>query len=278
MKITLRYFSITLIMTLLLSFTNQTLEPGLVIISTRFGEIKIRLYDETPLHKDNFIKLISGKFYDSLLFHRVIKDFMVQGGDPESKNASKGVLLGNGGPGYNIPAEFVPGLIHKIGALAAAREADMINPKKESSGSQFYIVQGKVFTDKELDNYEIKINQNLTNQLMGKILMLPENQHLRTKLDSVRNTGSQEGMLNFMKDIQPLAEAEMKKNNSYYKFSPVQRKIYTTAGGAPHLDGSYTVFGEVVEGMNIIDSIANAKVDENNRPLEDIRMTIRLSE
>jgi len=250
-------------------------KESIIIINTVYGDMKVKLYNETPLHKANFIKLVSENFFDGLLFHRVIKDFMIQGGDPDSKNATPEAELGNGGPGYNIPAEFVPGLYHKKGALAAAREADQKNPKKESSGSQFYIVQGKVFSNQELDFVENKINQNLKNQIMGKILMAPENGNLRLKLDSVKKSGSQDAMMKFIKELDPVAEKELEKQGRY-KLTPEQRKIYTTIGGTPHLDGNYTVFGEVIEGLNVIDSIAAVKTGKNDRPLVDVKMKIRL--
>lgn len=258
------------------SFTNMSQDKGnFVIISTIYGEMKVKLYNETPLHKANFIKLVSENFFDDLLFHRVIKDFMIQGGDPDSKNAKPEAELGNGGPGYNIPAEFVPGLFHKKGVLAAARESDQINPKKESSGSQFYIVQGKIFSNQELDMMEIKINQNIKNQIMGKILMLPDNEYLRLKLDSVKKLGSQEAMMKFIKELDPFAEKELEKQGRF-KFTTEQRKIYSTIGGTPHLDGNYTVFGEVVEGFNVIDSIAKVKTGKSDRPIVDVKMKIRL--
>jgi cyclophilin family peptidyl-prolyl cis-trans isomerase len=183
----------------------------MVIISTIYGDIKIKLYNETPLHRDNFIKLASEGFFNDLLFHRVIKDFMIQGGDPDSKTAQPGAQLGNGGPGYNIPAEFVPGLIHRRGALAAAREADMVNPKKESSGSQFYIVQGKVFNAQELDFMEVRINQNIKNQIMGEILMDPNQLALRQRVDSLQKTGSMQGLTDMLQEYDPILEAELVK-------------------------------------------------------------------
>jgi cyclophilin family peptidyl-prolyl cis-trans isomerase len=191
-----------------------------IIISTQMGEIMLKLYDETPLHRDNFIKLVSEHYFDSTLFHRVINNFMIQGGDPDSKNAVSGAMLGNGGPNYTIPAEFVPNLIHKKGVLAAAREGDMVNPQKASSGSQFYIVQGKVFTTEELD---------MLAKRMGK------------------------------------------------SFTAEQIKTYTTMGGTPHLDGAYTVFGEVISGWDVIDKIAKVTTDQNNRPKEDIRMFVKFA-
>ncbi|NVN93696.1 MAG: peptidylprolyl isomerase [Bacteroidetes bacterium] len=193
----------------------------IVLIVTQYGDIKIKLYNETPLHRDNFIKLVKEKYLDSTLFHRVINQFMIQGGDPDSKHATAGSLLGNGGPTYTIPAEFVNTLFHKKGALAAAREGDQVNPTKASSGSQFYIVQGKVFTAEEL---------NMFAQRMGKT------------------------------------------------FSPEQIKAYTTIGGTPHLDNNYTVFGEVIDGLNVIDKIAAVTTDKNNRPLNDIPMTVTIIE
>ena len=186
-----------------------------VLLKTSMGDIVIALYDETPLHKENFIKLVNDKYYDGVLFHRIIQNFMIQTGDPESKTAKPGQMLGNGGPGYTIPAEFVPGLYHKRGAVAAARMGDNVNPRKESSGSQFYIVDGRVFNTNEI---------NRVIQMTGKT------------------------------------------------YSMDQIKDYTSIGGAPHLDGDYTVFGEVVSGMEIVDKIAAQQKDGRDRPLEDIKI------
>ena len=186
-----------------------------VLLKTSMGDIVIALYNETPLHKENFIKLVNDKYYDGVLFHRIIQNFMIQTGDPESKTAKPGQMLGNGGPGYTIPAEFVPGLYHKRGAVAAARMGDNVNPRKESSGSQFYIVDGRVFSTTDL---------NRIIQMTGKV------------------------------------------------YSQEQVNAYTSIGGAPHLDGDYTVFGEVVSGMDIVDKIAAQQKDGRDRPLEDIKI------
>lgn len=191
-------------------------------IITEYGTIGILLYEETPLHQENFIKLAKKGFFDNQLFHRVIKNFMIQGGDPNSVNAPRGELLGTGDPGYTIPAEFKENLFHKKGVLAAARQGDMVNPKKASSGSQFYIVQGQVFTIEQLD-----------------------------------------------------AMVRMGKHKA---FTEDEIKAYTTFGGSPHLDGSYTVFGEVIYGLDIVDTIASVTVDQNNRPVEDVTYTIRIVE
>ena len=186
-----------------------------VLISTSLGDITIALYDETPKHKENFLKLAGEGYYDNVLFHRIIKNFMIQTGDPDSKNAAPGQPLGMGGPDYRIPAEFVPELYHKRGAIAAARMGDNVNPKKESSGSQFYIVDGKKWTRDEM------------NQI----------------------------------------STQMRKT-----FSAEQIETYTTIGGDPFLDGDYTVFGEVVSGMDVVDMIAAQPKDGRDRPLTDIKI------
>lgn len=188
-----------------------------VLLQTNYGDIVVRLSDSTPLHRDNFLKLAKIGYYDSVLFHRVIKNFMIQAGDPESKSAKPGQPLGNGGPGYRIPAEFRSSLFHKKGVIAAARDN---NPEKASSGSQFYIVQGRVFTDAGLDSVE-------TYRLNGR------------------------------------------------KIPPGEREVYKTIGGAPHLDQSYTVFGEVISGLDVVDKIAavtTSKGQDRDRPMEDVRI------
>jgi cyclophilin family peptidyl-prolyl cis-trans isomerase len=187
-----------------------------ILIETSLGNLTAELYDQTPFHQENFLKLIGEHYYDGLLFHRVIKDFMIQTGDPDSKDAKPGQLLGRGGPDYTIPAEFVPELYHRKGAIAAARQGDRINPKKESSGSQFYIVEGRKYTDQELD--------------------------------------------------------AMEQRNMHIRFTDEQREVYKTLGGTPHLDYSYTVFGQVTDGLNVLDSIANVPTDKNNRPLKDVKI------
>lgn len=193
----------------------------IVEIETNFGNITIALSDSTPKHRDNFIKLVKQGFFDSLLFHRVIKDFMIQGGDPDSKRAVPGQMLGNGGPGYTVPAEFNDSLFHKKGMLAAARMGDDVNPQRASSGSQFYIVQGKKFTDEELN-----------------------------RLEQMRMGGK--------------------------KIPAARREVYKTIGGTPHLDGGYTVFGEVTSGLEVIDKIAAVPTGPANRPQNDVRMRIRI--
>lgn len=190
----------------------------MIIISTNFGQMKLALYNETPQHRDNFIKIIKDSTLNGTLFHRVIKEFMIQGGDPDSKTAAKGQQLGAGDLGYRVPAEINSTCFHKKGALAAARDN---NPQKASSSCQFYIVQGKTYTDQQLD------------------MMAAQ-------------TGRQ--------------------------YTAEQREVYKTIGGTPFLDGEYTVFGEIVEGLDVVDKIAAVKTDRNDRPLEDIKMSVKIVE
>ncbi|MBO4614670.1 MAG: peptidylprolyl isomerase [Bacteroidales bacterium] len=205
-------FLIALMLTSAMAFSQSTK----VLIETTKGNITVVLYDDTPLHRDNFVKLAESGFYEGLLFHRVIKNFMIQGGDPMSKDAAPNARLGNGDPGYTIPAEIVyPKHFHKKGALAAARTGDNVNPERRSSGSQFYIVQGQPYTDMKLDQYEKALGRTFTTK---------------------------------------------------------ERDAYATIGGTPHLDNQYTVFGEVVEGLGVVDKIAAVETGVADRPVEDVKI------
>jgi cyclophilin family peptidyl-prolyl cis-trans isomerase len=234
-----------------------------VTLKTSVGDIKIRLYNETPLHRENFLKLTRDDFYNGVLFHRVIRNFMIQTGDPDSRHAGKGELLGNGGPGYTLPAEIKPGLFHKRGAVAAARMGDMQNPEKASSGSQFYIVQGRKFTDEELDKAEKRIDVMMRNAVYYHFIQQLTKAYADSGKAPDQALIQQEAMLEATDSIARITP---------YHFTQEQRGIYKTLGGAPHLDGNYTVFGEVVEGMNIVDKIAAVPTDKNDRPLEDVRI------
>ena len=209
--------AILAISTSLLQCTSKGDGFTYAVISTEYGDMKVKLYNSTPQHRDNFIKLAQEGFYDDLLFHRVIQGFMIQGGDPDSKTATPNQMLGQGGPGYTIPAEI--GALHFKGALAAARLGDQMNPERNSSGSQFYIVDGKPLTEENMDNL-------------------------------VQNFGK--------------------------TYTPEQRQRYLEVGGSPVLDGEYTVFGEVVEGLDVIDKIAAVPTGQANRPVRDVRMTVKL--
>lgn len=234
-------------------------------IETSAGDIVVKLYNETPKHRDNFIKLAEEGTYEGTLFHRVIKDFMIQAGDPESKKAPKGKMLGSGDVGYTLPAEFIyPRYFHKKGALSAARQGDEVNPKKESSGCQFYIVTGKVYSDSALLNMEQQMNQMRLNNAFNALAQ----KHMK-EIYKMRKDGNQEGLMNLQDSLIAQAEAQVGKEPEF-KFTPEQIKAYTTVGGTPHLDGQYTVFGEVLEGMEVVDKIQKVKTDRSDRPEEDV--------
>lgn len=240
-------------------------------ISTSLGDIKIRLYDDTPQHRDNFLKLAKENFYDGTLFHRVIDGFMVQAGDPDSKSAPKGAMLGSGNPGYTIPAEIVyPGHYHKYGAIAAARTGDQMNPMRESSGSQFYIVTGKKYNEPTLARMqEMAVQKELQAYFMNL---------QRENMDTIR-------ALRMAKDsvgLENLRQELIKKTEENVKpvgMTPEMILDYTTLGGTPHLDDQYTVFGEVIEGMDVVEKIQKVETDAHDRPLEDIKiLSIKIEE
>ncbi|MCC7301759.1 MAG: peptidylprolyl isomerase [Bacteroidia bacterium] len=239
---------------------------ALVLIKTTKGDIKIRLFKETPFHRDNFIKLVEKGHYDSLLFHRVIRNFVAQAGDPVSKNAKPGVLLGDGDVGYTVPAEILPQLYHKRGAVGAARESDFISPNRESSGCQFYIVIGKTWNDSLLG---VQSKRNDRFLATNNIIRDPANKLFVERYK--KNMSIPDSMKALNAELEKLIAEELKQIPPHM-YTTEQKKFYQTLGGTPHLDGSYTVFGEVVEGMEIVDLMAQAATDDNNRPLTDIRI------
>ena len=237
-----------------------------VKIETTMGEIVVELYNETPKHRDNFIKLAKEGVYDSTLFHRVIRQFMIQAGDPESKNAADTAQLGSGDVGYTIPAEFVPKFYHKKGALAAARMGDDVNPERASSGCQFYIVTGRKFRESQLLDMAGQKNNarmdTLFNQLARK--------HMK-EIYKLRKANDQDGLLELQDSLEAQAYA-LYKEEEPFMFTPEQVTSYTTIGGAPHLDGSYTVFGQVVSGMETVEKIEGTKTGKADRPVENVRI------
>jgi peptidylprolyl isomerase len=247
----------------------------LVLIYTPNGEMLARLFNETPLHRDNFLKLVESKFYDSLLFHRVINNFMIQGGDPDSRTATKEKVLGDGDIGYTVPAEFKSELFHKKGMLCAARESDDINPQKASSGCQFYIVQGKVFTDETLKKVEYRINRPLLQQLTKSYLDKTGNEQIKQQYDRYQKENIKDSLEIIKKKIDEFILPEYEKT-SHYVFSEEQKVAYKSIGGTPHLDGSYTVFGEVILGFEVIDEIARVETDKNDKPFKNVRMSMKL--
>jgi cyclophilin family peptidyl-prolyl cis-trans isomerase len=253
----------------------QTYSKETVLIETAYGNMTIKLFEETPLHKNNFLKLVKEHYYDSLLFHRVINSFMIQGGDPASKYAKAGDTLGNGEIGYTLPAEFNAALIHKKGRLCAARESDDINPKKESSACQFYIVMGKKRTPDDLKKIEDRINKTRYTNCARTFMATDDGKKLKKEYDRLKAENKTDSAALVNTKIEATIKVDYLKVPEY-KFSKEQVEVYTTVGGAPHLDGTYTVFGEVTEGLDVIDKIAAVKTNKQDRPLEDVRMKISL--
>lgn len=234
-----------------------------VTIQTSEGEMKLILFDETPNHKANFLKLIKQGFYDSLTFHRVMKNFMVQGGDPNSKLGLNAARLGNGGPGYTVPAEFRSRLFHHKGALAAARQPDQVNPHRASSGSQFYIVQGEKLEEKRLKPFNTMIMRDALRKIKRG-----------TPLADTLGLAMNQGREAFEQKLVSLKD-EIEEATGFKIVVPQERlDAYTTVGGAPHLDDQYTVFGQVIVGLEVVDKIAEVETGRENRPNEPVWMYI----
>ena len=240
-----------------------------VKIQTMLGDIVVRLYDETPIHRDNFVKLVKEGYYDGTLFHRVIKDLMIQGGDPDSKGAPAGKMLGVGGPNYTLEAEIKDGLFHKRGALAAARQGDEVNPERRSSGSQFYIVWGQVYNEGQLRQYAKQMRMQKVQAAFNELAA----QH-RDEIMQMRRERNRAGLQELQDKL--VAEAEAKVTGE--GLTEEQRKVYSTIGGTPHLDGQYTVFGEVEEGLDVVEMIQNTATGRGDRPIDDIEMKISFIE
>ncbi|MBO5155580.1 MAG: peptidylprolyl isomerase [Prevotella sp.] len=241
-----------------------------VKIQTSLGDIVVRLYDETPVHRDNFVKLAKDGYYDGTLFHRVIKDFMIQGGDPNSKGAPAGKRLGTGGPDYTLEAEIKDGFFHKRGALAAARQGDEVNPERRSSGSQFYIVWGQVYKEGQLRQF----SKQLKMQRMQEIFNGLAAEH-RDEIMQMRRERNRVALQELQDKL--AAEAETRAAE-YAGLTDEQLKIYSTVGGTPHLDGQYTVFGEVEEGLEVVEMIQNSATAGDDRPMDDITMNISVAD
>lgn len=238
-----------------------------VKIQTTLGDITVSLYDETPQHRDNFLKLAKEGFYDGTLFHRVIKNFMIQGGDPNSKGASLNQPLGAGDVGYTIPAEFVfPKYYHKKGALAAARQGDEVNPERRSSGCQFYIVTGEVYSAGKLTQMEKSLAQQQLQSIFNELVV--EN---RSKILEMRKNRDNAGIQALQEDLQKQTYAKAKELGAP-KYTDEQRVVYTTIGGVPFLDNNYTVFGEVIEGLEVAEKIQMVETIPGDRPKEDVKM------
>ncbi|MBQ2856169.1 MAG: peptidylprolyl isomerase [Bacteroidaceae bacterium] len=237
-----------------------------VKIETTMGDIVVELYNETPKHRDNFIKLAKEGVYDSTLFHRVIRNFMIQAGDPESKTANDTAMLGGGDVGYTVPAEFVPKFFHKKGALAAARMGDDVNPNRESSGCQFYIVTGRKFREAQLLDMAGQKNNARVDEIFNELAR----KHMK-EIYKLRKAGDNEALLELQDSLEAQAYAQYKEEEPFM-FTPEQLTAYSTVGGAPHLDGAYTVFGQVVSGIETVEKIELTKTGKADRPVENVRI------
>jgi peptidylprolyl isomerase/peptidyl-prolyl cis-trans isomerase B (cyclophilin B) len=247
----------------------------IVVMDTNLGEIKLKLYADTPKHRDNFVKLVKEGTYDGLLFHRVIKDFMVQGGDVTSKDAPITKQLGGGDLGYTVDAEFMyPKYFHKRGALCAARTGDEVNPEKASSASQFYIATGKKYTDAELNQMEKQMENRLKQSIFARLQT--EN---KAKIMDLYRSGDREGLAIMKDTLIGKTELEAEKRVAETKIPEHVRNVYKTEGGIPFLDNQYTVYGEVVDGMDVVEKIENQKTNRSDRPTENVVInTVRIVE
>ena len=266
----MKKISILFFVILFATACNKT--SNFVEITTNYGDIIIELYDETPLHRDNFQKLVKEGYYDNLLFHRVIKEFMIQGGDPDSKNADMDVRLGSGGPDYKIPAELNMSerCFHRKGALAAARKSDFNNPEQESSGSQFYIVVGRKFSKMEINQMEKdKISQATRHYF--NLAYIEKEDTIETLFDEGKISEANALQQTMLDEV----EKRIKKERSLHYMSKEKKNAYIEHGGTPHLDGTYTVFGQVIEGMDVIDRISQVETNNIDRPIKDIKMKIK---
>lgn len=254
-----------------MSNINSQEKDTLVVVETTFGNIKLKLYNDTPLHKANFLKLVNDNAYKDLLFHRVIKDFMIQGGDPQSKVAKDGSALGGGDLNYTIPAEIkIPEYFHKKGALAAARTGDDVNPQRESSAMQFYIVTGKKYSDKELNKMEQQRQERMIQKRFNELQV-----EYKSAIKDFYSSGDRDSLAEFRQRLYAEAQEEAQANGANV-FTPEQRTAYKELGGTPSLDGAYTVFGEVVDGLDVIDQIQKVKTNANDRPIENVKMDVKL--
>lgn len=265
--------SVTLLLFIFITMSNINSQEKdtLVVVETTFGNIKLKLYNDTPLHKANFLKLINDSAYKDLLFHRVIKDFMIQGGDPQSRVAAEGSSLGGGDLDYTIPAEIrIPTHFHKKGALAAARTGDDVNPNRESSAIQFYIVTGKKYSDKDLNKLE-KDRQARTVQKKFNELQVT----YKSAIKDFYSSGDRDSLAEFRQRLYAEAQEEAITDVANV-FTEQQREAYKNIGGSPNLDGAYTVFGEVIEGFDVIEKIEKVKTNAQDRPVENIKMDVKI--
>ncbi|MFW5756552.1 MAG: peptidylprolyl isomerase [Tangfeifania sp.] len=250
--------------------TEGFAQSTIVQVSTNMGDMKFRLYNDTPKHRDAFIELANEGYYNGTLFYRVIQDFLIQGGSISSKNATPGERIGYGDPDKTVDDEILPNHFHKKGALCAPRQPDEVNPWQQSDISQFYIVKGRVHTSGQLDTMEMAVNQPIRKKIVQKYLT----DEVRTELKMLKEEKMVDAFREIADKVKQQIETDYGLNNNTLEFTDEQRQAYTTVGGYPDLDGEYTVFGECIEGFETIDKIAALKTDENHRPFTDVKIKV----
>lgn len=258
---------------LLLSGLISGAQDRIIQINTTLGNMKFRLYNDTPKHRDAFIQLAKEGYYDQTLFYRVIQDYLIQGGSRSSRNAAPGKRIGYGDPDKTVDDEILQNHFHKKGALCAPRQPDEVNPFKQSDISQFFIIKGRMYTDGELDTLEMAVNRPIRNKITAKHFT-PE---IRKKLQVLKAENRVEEFREIADEVKRQIETEYQLQQGKLEFSPEQRQAYTTIGGYPDLDGKYTIFGECISGFDIIDKIASLKTDANNRPLVDVKIVVSIT-
>ncbi len=261
----------TILLVLLSSFVGLAQER-IVLISTNLGDMKFRLFDDTPKHRDAFIQLAEESYYDGTLFYRVIKNFLIQGGSRSSRNAPPGKRIGYGDPDKTVDDEIISHYFHKKGALCAPRQPDDVNPFKQSDISQFYIVKGQVFTPGKLDTMQLAVNQPIRKKVYNQFMTTS----VRNELKQLKEEKKVQEFKSLAEKIKKDIEAEYHMQPGILEFSEEQRRAYTTIGGYPDLDGKYTIFGECIEGLEVIDKIAALETDENDRPVRDVKIIVKV--
>lgn len=266
------FLAIVILLIAKLTFGQAT--NSIILVETNMGNIKIMLYKETPKHRQNFLQLIENGHFDGTLFYRVIKGFVAQGGSQDSRNAPAGKMIGYGRSNRTIESEFATKYFHKKGAIAAPRKPDKVNIFKESDVSQFYIAHGRVFSNEELSLMEKEVNVPLRKSIVKKFLTPSK----RLVLDSLKKAKKVDEFRAIAKTIKESIEFAYNSSTEKLEFSEARRKAYTTVGGVPHLDGNYTVFGQVISGLGVLDKIVNLKTDANDRPYQDVKMKVKILE
>ncbi len=265
---------IVLVVIILLSLNEIAVAQRIVEVKTNLGTMRFRLYDDTPKHRDAFIKLANEGYYDGTLFYRVIESFLIQGGSKSSRNAPPGKRIGYGDPDHTVDDEILSHYFHKKGALCAPRQPDVVNPIKQSDISQFYIVKGQVFTSGYLDTLELAVNRPIRKKITNQLYT----SEIREKLKNLKAENKAEEFNALLREVKDDIESRYQLSPDVMEFSDAQREAYTTVGGYPDLDGKYTIFGHCISGFEVIDRIAALKTDENNRPFQDVTIEVNVIE